>query len=408
MKDAYSFDAGPDGLDKSYELQREAYLRIFERCGLDVRIVRASSGAMGGGDCEEFMVLSDAGDDEIVHCPSCGYAANQEVAESEIESVEGTPAEREKVHTPEKRTIEEVSGFLGVEPSFLVKSLAYVTESGEKVFVLIRGDHQVDEGKLEAILGPCRAAEPAEVKELTGADIGFVSPVNVSGAEVIADPALEGMKGLVCGANENDYHFTGIEMGRDISPNRYVRLKAVEAGETCIHCGKTLEVARAIEVGHIFKLGTRYSEAIGAEYLDDNGESHPIVMGSYGIGVERIMACAIEANFDEKLMVWPREITPFMAEILPLNVTIDEVRETAETLYNNLREQGVETLLDDRDDRAGVKFNDADLIGAPIVVVIGGRNLKEGLVELRIRDHDISEKVKADEVLGRIMDDIRQ
>ncbi|MFA6472212.1 MAG: proline--tRNA ligase, partial [Candidatus Latescibacterota bacterium] len=292
MKDAYSFDTSKDGLDESYRRQREAYLKIFERAGLDVKVVKASSGAMGGRDCEEFMVFSDSGDDQIVNCPACGYAANQEVAESTIEKIHGDREDLRKVSTPGKRTIEEVSAFLDISPSKLVKSLLYATPKGF-VFVLVRGDHQVDEAKLETIIGEFRAAEPEEVKKMTGADIGFVSPVGINGSvTVLADQALEETTGYAAGANENEYHYLGVDLKRDIKVDRYLPLRAVQPGDPCALCGMPLQVSRAIEVGHIFKLGTRYSEALGANYLDENGEEHPIIMGSYGIGVERIMACA--------------------------------------------------------------------------------------------------------------------
>ncbi len=402
MKDAYSFDCDAAGLDENYRLQREAYLKIFQRAGLEVKIVRASSGAMGGGDCEEFMVLSDSGDDEIVNCPSCGYAANQEVAESCAEKVSGPKGDLKKVHTPGKRTIEEVSGFLEVEPSKLVKSLVYIGNDS-KVFALVRGDHQVDEGKLEAAVGECRPAEPHEVKELTGAKIGFVSPVGIDNVTVIADTVLEGATGLVAGANEDDYHFTGVDIERDINIDRFTSLRAVQSGEPCIQCQKPLKVSRAIEVGHIFKLGTRYAEALGAYFLDENGISKPIIMGSYGIGIERIMACAIETYCDDTSMVWPWEITPFLVEIIPLNVTHVQSVEIAEDLYETLRQKGIPVLLDDRNDRAGVKFKDADLFGSPVYVVIGERNLKEGMVELRLRDRNEIEKVSVADITSRVL-----
>ncbi|MFC1490181.1 proline--tRNA ligase [Candidatus Latescibacterota bacterium] len=402
MKDAYSFDHNTEGLDKSYSLQREAYLKIFGRAGLDVKIVGASSGAMGGGDCEEFMVLSESGDDEIVNCSSCGYAANQEVAQARDEKVAGIKSELEKTHTPGQRTIEEVSEYLKVEKSKLIKSLVYV--SGKKtVFILVRGDHQVDEGKLEVEIGEFRPAEPDEIKKLTGADAGFVSPVGIENVEVIADSTLEGTTGLVAGANEDDYHFIGVDVERDVNVGRFTSLRAVQPGDPCIKCGKPLEVSRAIEVGHIFKLGTRYSESVGAQFLDESGNAKPIIMGSYGIGIERIMACAIEANFDGTSLVWPREITPFLVQIMPLNVSHDESTEIAESLYAEFKKAGIPALLDDRDIRAGVKFKDADLFGAPITIVIGERTLKEGSVELRIRDEEINEKVNVDNILARVM-----
>lgn len=406
MKDAYSFDINKEGLDASYQLQRKAYRNIFERAGLEVSIVRASSGAMGGGDCEEFMVLSDAGDDQIVVCRKCGYAANQEVAVSKVDSVDGEKADLGKVHTPEKRTIEEVSGFLDVDPARLVKSLVYMTGDGP-VFILVRGDHQVDEGKLEAALGECRPAEPEEVKALTGADVGFVSPVGITkDITVLADEALDGTTGLVAGANEDQYHFTGVDVARDLQVTRFANLREVLPGEPCIVCGAPLEVARAIEVGHIFKLGTRYSEALGANYLDEQGRAVPIIMGSYGIGIERIMACAIEMYFKDGVMAWPREIAPFTVEILPLNTTHEESMHIAASLYETLLKNKVSVMLDDRDVRAGVKFKDADLYGAPVVVVVGERGLKEGVVEFRVRDRGIEDKIPVDEIERTVLDAI--
>ena len=405
MKDAYSFDTDTAGLDKSYQMQREAYIRIFERVGLDVKIVKASSGAMGGRDCEEFMVLSDSGDDEIVNCPSCGYAANQEVAGSVVKKVDGHKHDLHKEYTPDKRTIDDVSTFLKVNPSRLVKSLLYITEKDNKpAFVLVRGDHQVDDMKLEAALGECRPAEPEEVNELTGADVGFVSPVGLKGISVLADPALEGTTDLVAGANENDYHVLGVDMERDMHVDRFLQLRAVQAGEPCIECGTPLLVSRAIEVGHIFKLGTRYAEALGADFLDENGITHPIIMGSYGIGVERIMASAIERNFDNGSMVWPREIAPFLVEVLPLNVSMQQIAGLAEDLYTALSEKNVTVLLDDRDERAGFKFKDADLFGAPVLVVIGERSLKDGFVELRQKDRGVTEKVDIEELNERVFE----
>jgi prolyl-tRNA synthetase len=273
------------------------------------------------------------------------------------------------------------------------------------VFVLVRGDHQVDDGKLEAALGEASPADPEEVRKLTGAEVGFVSPVGIGGVTVIADPVLEGAAGIIAGANRNDYHYLGVEMGRDIKVDRYVPLRAVSPGDACTRCGNPLQVSRTIEVGHIFKLGTRYSEALGASFLDEAGVQRPIIMGSYGIGVERIMSCAVESLFDSKAnsMVWPREIAPFLVEVLPINVTHDETRNLSESLYRSLTEKGVAVLLDDRDDRAGVKFKDSDLFGSPVVVVIGERNLKEGVVEIRVRDRGIADRVPVDEAEAFIL-----
>jgi prolyl-tRNA synthetase len=283
--------------------------------------------------------------------------------------------------------------------------MLYITKKDAiHVFVLMRGDHQVDESKLEAELGECRMAESDEILNITGANAGFVSPVGIKGVLVIADTVLEGTTDLVAGANKNDYHYTGVDMDRDMHVDRYVQLRSVQTGEPCIECGEPLAVSRAIEVGHIFKLGTRYAEALNAHFLDESGDTHPIVMGSYGIGLERIMASAIEDTFDGDAMVWPRELAPFLVEILPLNVTIEEVSHCAEELYDVLSAKNVSVLLDDRDERAGVKFKDADLFGSPILVVIGERNLKEGLVEIRVKDRGITEKVELSQLDARVFE----
>ncbi|MBA7560717.1 Proline--tRNA ligase [subsurface metagenome] len=289
-----------------------------------------------------------------------------------------------------------------MEPSRLIKSLVYATRDGF-TFVLVRGDHQVDTGKLEAALGECRPAEPEEVSDFTGSNIGFVSPVGLDNVTVIADAILEGTSDLVAGANENDCHITGVDMERDIKEARYVPLKAVEPGEPCVNCMKPLEVTRGIEVGHIFKLGTRYSDVLGANFLDEDGTAKPIIMGSYGIGVERIMASAIERYFDGDAMVWPRQIAPFIVEVLPLNTTNEQVSKVAEDLYTSLHSKGISVMIDDRDERAGVKFKDADLFGAPIQVIIGERGLKEGIAELRIRDRDTTEKVSIEHLTESVL-----
>ena len=401
MKDAYSFDATPEGLDESYRLQRDAYLRIFERVGLKVNVVRASSGAMGGRDCEEFVVLSESGDDQIVNCPACGYAANQEVAESWIGKVAGEREELRKVHTPDKRTIDQVSAFLGVSSERLVKSLVYRTAEGF-AFVLVRGDHQVDEGKCEAALGESRPAEPEEVRALAGADIGFVSPFGLTGVRVLADPVLEGTTGLVAGANENDFHLLGVDMERDIPVNRYVPLRAVQQSDPCARCGMPLDVSRAIEVGHIFKLGIKYSKSLHATYLDPHGKEQYIVMGCYGIGVGRTVAAAIEQNHDKDGIIFPLPLAPFQVIVIPVNVKDTNIRDTAFTLYQSLAKEGLEVLIDDRDERPGIKFKDADLIGIPIRITVGAKARENSQVDIKVRKTGQMELVQTSQVIEKV------
>ena len=411
MKDSYSFDADEDGLRRSYALHREAYLRIFKRCGLEVVVVRAHSGIMGGSASEEFMVPSEAGEDRLVLCNKCGYAANMEVAISVPVPSEGGSRPREKVHTPGMRTIEEVSKFLQRPPSRLMKSLIFI--AGDRpVMVLIRGDYEVNEAKLEREVGPFRPAEPEEVERLTKAPVGFVGPVELDGVEILADETIRDQKDLATGANQEDYHWVGLEPGRDFRVDRYVDVRTVKAGDRCMECGGEIEIIPAIEVGHIFQLGTKYSEAIGATYLDPEGKARPLVMGSYGIGVERIVACAIEQYADESGMAWPVSIAPYEVYLLPVNWSDPRTREVAEELYLELSEN-CEVLLDDRDERAGVKFKDADLLGIPVRVTLG-RGLKEGKVEVRRRKdgetwevsvEDTAEKVR--EVLEGLWEEVR-
>jgi len=411
MKDSYSFDADEEGLRRSYALHREAYLRIFKRCGLEVVVVRAHSGIMGGSASEEFMVPSEAGEDRLVLCNKCGYAANMEVAISVPVPSEGGSRPREKVYTPGMRTIEEVSKFLGRPPSRLMKSLIFI--AGDRpVMVLIRGDYEVNEAKLEREVGPFRPAEPEEVERLTKAPVGFVGPVELDGVEILADETIRDQKDLATGANQEDYHWVGLEPGRDFRVDRYVDVRTVKAGDRCMECGGEIEIIPAIEVGHIFQLGTKYSEAIGATYLDPEGKARPLVMGSYGIGVERIVACAIEQYADESGMAWPVSIAPYEVYLLPVNWSDPRTREVAEELYLELSEN-CEVLLDDRDERAGVKFKDADLLGIPVRVTLG-RGLKEGKVEVRRRKdgetwevsvEDTAEKVR--EVLEGLWEEVR-
>lgn len=382
MKDSYSFDIDEAGLDQSYRLHAEAYRRIFRRCGLRFLEVQASSGAMGGSESEEFMVFSDAGEDWIVHC-ECGYAANRERAVSALAPVENPASEAapEPVHTPGRKTIEEVSEFLNVPQYRQIKSLVYVVESRPHL-ILLRGDHQLNEAKLAAVLGTetFRPATPEEIRETLGADPGSLGPVGVRDLPILADEALRGRRDLVCGANRDDYHLLHVTPERDFSA-RYADLRDVEAGDPCIRCSRPLQVDKAIEVGHIFKLGLRYSSTMGATVLDREGREVPIVMGSYGIGLERILASAVELYHDELGIVLPRAIAPFEVVITVVRPDDAGQAEAAEGLYAELRREGVDCLLDDRAERPGVKFNDAELVGIPIRITVG-KKIEAGKVEV--------------------------
>lgn len=387
MKDSYSLDRDYEGLDKSYELHAEAYRKIFSACGLKFFEVGASSGAMGGTGSQEFMVESEAGEDTCAICDNCGYAANVEVAKAKVKDYprDEKSEELHEIHTPNIRTIDELAEFLKISTTKCAKSRVYI-HNGSPVLVLMLGNDEVNEEKLVAALGgKVRPAHPDELMEITGADAGSIGPVN-SNLRVIADLKLRHANNMVSGANKNDYHIGGIDFDRDLPGIEYFDLHFVNAGDQCVQCGSSLRIVKAIELGHIFKLGTKYSEALGAKYLDERGEEHPIVMGSYGIGVERIVACLIEQNHDEKGIIWPKEIAPFKIHLLGVNMKNEEIKNTCEKLYYEMQENDMEVLYDDRVDvSAGVKFNDADLIGIPLQVIVGEKNLAKNKVEIKYR-----------------------
>ena len=418
MKDAYSFDIDRAGLDKAFEDQREAYKRIFNRCGLKYVIVEASSGAMGGSASNEFMVKTDAGEDMIATCSSCDYAANLEKATSRVPEIDDGigldfPAE---FPTPGVRTIEDLTTFgTGVPADRQVKTLVYVsTQDGRSrmLLVLLRGDHQLHETKLADNLAgaEARPAQPDEIYALLGANAGSLGAVGAkqkarqAGKEVyiIADTALRGRRNMTTGANADGYHIRGVNVERDIKVDRWADLRTVFSGEACPKCESgTLEVAKSLEVGHIFKLGTKYSESMGAKVLTQDGKEVPIVMGSYGIGVERIMASAIELHHDEHGIIWPKSISPFDVIVTVTNVKDEALRGAGEKMYKDLQRSGLDVLLDDRDERAGVKFKDADLIGIPYRITIGKKTL-EGVVELFERRSKKIEDVKLNDVVARV------
>jgi len=384
MKDSYSFDLDEAGLDRSYAHHVEAYERIFRRCGLDgVFTVRAFSGTMGGTVSHEFMIETDAGESTVVRCP-CGYAANVETATAlpvEAEDAAGTGSPT-RVATPDVGTVEAVGALLGVPPERIIKSLVYVIKSS-LVLLLVRGDDQLNEQKLSALFGTgdLRPAHEARIEKKFGAGIGSLGPVGVEGIEIVADRALEGRRDLVCGANADAFHLTGVTPGVHFEA-RFEDLRAVSDGDRCAECGRPVVVSRALELGHTFKLGTRYSDAFGVTVTNAEGQPVPVVMGSYGIGLERILAGIIEQHHDENGFVLPPAIAPFEVIVTPISWADDHVRGVSEALCRELEACGIEVLLDDRDCRAGVKFKDADLIGVPLRVNIGDKGLAAGTVEL--------------------------
>jgi prolyl-tRNA synthetase len=387
MKDAYSFDISPEGLDHSYSLHDKAYRNIFDRCHLSYFIVGASSGAMGGSGSEEFMVKSDAGEDTVAHCENCGYAANLEVATSRVDSKnrDGSSEEIHKIHTPNIRSIDELCGFLKINETQCAKSRVYIHD-GNAVLVLMLGNEEVNEAKLlKSLGGSVRPAHTEELVDITGAEAGSIGPVGFKG-RIIADLRLKDANNLFSGANETDYHLGGIDLKRDVKNVEYFDLRSINSGESCPRCDHKLAVFTAIELGHIFKLGTKYSVAMGANFLDENGAEHPIIMGSYGIGVERVMACYIEQHHDDLGIIWDNVLAPFQIHLMGLNMKKPEVIEACDNLYNELTSAGFEVLFDDRvDAQAGYKFKDADLLGMPLQLIVGDKKLKESKVEVKVR-----------------------
>ncbi len=414
MKDAYTFDVDRAGLDRSFLDQREAYKKIFTRCGLQFLIVEASSGAMGGTESNEFMARTPAGEDLIVSCENCGYAANLEKATSRLAEIkdEAGPDAPEEFPTPGVRTIEDLTTFPGgAEASRQIKSLVFfATIDGEPhpVLVLLRGDHQLHETKLGDSLRATavRPAQPEEIRELLGASAGSLGGVGAKTKtpklRIVADSALKNRRNMTTGANKDDHHLRGVDIARDIPVDDWFELRTVEAGERCPHCETgVLEVFKGMEIGHIFKLGTKYSESMGATVLTQDGKEVPIVMGSYGIGVERIIAAAVEQHHDGDGIIWPRSLAPFDVVVTITNLKQDELRTAGEKVYEELQRAGLEVLLDDRDERAGVKFKDADLIGIPYRITIG-KKITDGVVELFDRNKKQSEDVKITEVVAHV------
>lgn len=412
MKDGYSFHVDRADAEREYRLMYDTYERIFRRCGLRFRAVEADTGAIGGSLSHEFQVLAESGEDAIVACSSCGYAANVEQAEVAA-PVSGAPRGASeplrRVATPGRRTIDEVSAFLGIPPERFVKTLVYVLEGGSAVVALVRGDHQLSEAKLKRALGGrwVAMADPETVLRVTGAPVGFAGPVGLR-VEVVADRAIEGMRGAATGANAVDEHLVGVEHGRDFGDGvTFADLRQAVAGEPCPRCAKgSYEAHRGIEVGQVFYLGTKYSEAMGATYLDAAGQAHAIEMGCYGIGVSRTVAAAVEQNHDEDGIVWPLPLAPYPVEIVPVSVTDAAVREAGEKLDAELRERGIEALLDDRDERPGVKFKDADLIGIPLRVTVGPKGLAKGVLEVRRRADGSVQEIPVGEAAARLRETI--
>lgn len=394
MKDAYSYDRDETDLEASYQAMRQAYRRIFQRVGLQTVGVRADSGAMGGSGSEEFMVPSQVGENEIITCEECGYAANAETAvcrnsDPGAKKQADTPS-LEKVSTPGVRTIDELCVFFSCGPERFVKTLIYrvLREEGEtRVMVLIRGDYDVNEVKLTNHLQAVEVELAGEnlVRDITGAAVGFAGPVAVDGVTIIADHSVAGLRDAITGANEDGQHLKHVEPGRDFRLPETVDLRLVKAGDRCVECGGVLDSFRGIEVGHIFKLGDKYTRSMSVHFLDEQGNEATPLMGCYGIGVDRTLASVIEHNHDQDGIIWPRSLAPFQVLIVPVKYEDEQLRAAADRLYDQLWDAGIETLLDDRDARAGFKFKDGDLIGIPVRVTVGTRGLEQGKLEVKLR-----------------------
>jgi prolyl-tRNA synthetase len=413
MKDAYSFDTSVEALGRSYDKMYAAYCKIFDRCGLNYLAVEAESGPIGGDASHEFMIPAENGEDMVVHCRDCGYAANLERAEiGPVGDASSPPPPQplRKVDTPGAATIEQVSRFLGCRPEEMIKTLIY-TADGRPIAVLIRGDHDANEAKIRRALGAQKIAlaEPSVIEQVTGAPVGFAGPVGLKQPiPLFADRAIQFVRNGVTGANAADAHLTGVTLGRDFHVDQFYDLRNAVDGDPCPRCSSKVTLRHAIEVGHVFKLGTKYSEALGARFLDEKEQLRPIIMGCYGIGINRILASLIETNHDANGILWPVALAPYEVVLVPVNVMDEPTRNAAAELHDALQSAGVDVLLDDRDQRAGVKFKDADLVGFPLRVVIGERGLKQGKLEIKWRWEEQSEMIALDTAAPAIAELIRQ
>lgn len=405
MKDAYSFDTSKEGLDEAYQKMYRAYCKTFDRMQLDYIIVDADSGAMGGSGSQEFMVKSDTGEDTIAYCTDCGYAANVEKAACIPEEMpKEAPKPMQKIETPKAGTIEELVEFLHTDSKHFAKTILY--RAGEKVVaVMVRGDREINEVKLMNYLGVTEQelalADANTVREVTGAAVGFAGPVGLS-VPVICDKEIAEMTNFVVGANETDYHFENVNMS-DFTPEAIIDVRSIVAGDKCPKCGKPIATTQGVEVGHIFKLGTKYTDALGCTYLDENGKPQSMIMGCYGIGVTRTIAAVIEQFSDENGIAWPVSVAPYQVLVVPVSMREEAQVELAEALYQKLRERGIEVLIDDRNERVGVKFKDADLIGIPVRITVG-KKASENIVEYKLRNSDEISELSSEEALEKACD----
>lgn len=411
MKDAYSFHESQSSLDATYQEMYDAYARTFDRLGLDWVAVDAPTGLMGGNYSQEFMALADEGGEEIALCDDCGYASNVEIAEYNTSSANSSSnhKEMEKVATPNKETVESVAEYLGVSERKIVKTFIYKTDDG-LVAALVGGDDDIEEMKLINHLGTKKAemvSSEAEIKEITGANFGSIGPVGLE-VPVYADRDIKTMNNFIVGANENGYHFKNVNWDRDIQNPEFINLRKVRPGDDCPKCGSELEFHSSIEIGQLFQLGAKYSRSLGGEYQDRDGELNPYIMGCYGIGISRLVPAIIQQNYDESGIRWTESVNPFSAEIIVLGSDEGKTEEMGESLYNRLQERGYDVLLDDREDSPGVKFNDSDLIGLPLKVIVGPRGLENGAIEIETREGDQEELEVTDKSVEKIATELEK
>lgn len=407
MKDAYSFDTTKEGLDESYKAMYDAYRRIFDRLGLNYMIVDADTGAMGGSGSQEFMVISEVGEDTIAYCEDCRYSANIEKAVCVApETSNEEMKEKHKIGTPNARTIDEVAAFFWKDAKSFVKTMIYNCD-GKLYAVLVRGDREINEVKLANITGAAEVAlaDAEDVVKITGAKVGFAGPVNLS-APIIADNEVMAMRNFIVGANETDCHIENVNPGRDFTPEITADIRSIEEGDICPVCGKRIKTAQGIEVGHIFKLGTKYSDALGLTYRDETGEDKSVIMGCYGIGVNRCLAAVIEQNHDDNGIIWPVSVAPYKAVVVPVNVNDSVQANMAEEITKRLEDEGIEVIIDDRDERPGVKFKDWDLIGIPVRITVG-KKAGEGLVEYKLRSEAEFELLEKEEAIKKALEYIK-
>lgn len=417
MKDAYSFDVDEAGLDKEYENMAQAYTKIFKRCGLETRMVQSDTGAIGGSTSHEFMVITttDSGENDVFYCDKCGYAANSDHAVSKLPEVkiDGGFSKPEIINTPNTKTIEELVEFLKVAPTVILKTLVYIADK-KPVLVLIRADKTIEETKLKNALKAkeLRIASAIEIKDLMAekgfdAEAGFIGPVGIQGVWTVSDESVKDLKNFVVGCNQTDKHLAGANFGAEIAePKAFFDVRLVEKGEICSVCGSTLQVTRGIEVGNIFKLGTKYSKAMKAVFTDVDGKEKPYVMGCYGIGISRTAAAAVESYHDENGIIWPLSIAPYHVSVVPVNIKDELQMKVANELYEKLLALGVEVVLDDRDERPGVKFKDADLIGFPYRITVG-KTIQEGLVEFKTRKTNEMVVFTPENAITRIIEEVK-